>query len=133
MLNPIAPWITAPNGWSAYHAPAANTTATITRAAAGAGLRNVCDTLTFALLTTNAALGALSYVTVRDGASGVGTIIWQAVIGSPTAASGAQSRNISLSNVGLIGSLNTSMTFEFNAGPGVDNYEAVAATGHVQP
>ncbi len=108
--------------WNAVHAPVANTIATVTIAAGGAGVRHVLESLTANVIVVTAAnLLAVQpvYWVVRDGATGVGTILFQ---GSATAAC--------LSGLSILGSPNTAMTIEFTVAPGATNFESVSATGY---
>lgn len=115
--------------WSINHAPAANTTATITRAAGAAGVRHVCTSIHAKMIDVAAAgLGPLT-VTLRDGATGAGTILWQTkLFASLTAAIGKD--EITLTGLNIVGSAATAMTLEFTAGPGASNFELVDLAGH---
>lgn len=110
---------------TAVHFPAANTQATCNKAAGGAGVRNVCTGLTVVLAggTTTPAAAQVNVV-LRDGASGSGTIVWQAVIAIPATA-GAMS-GIALSGLCIIGTANTAMTLEFSGAAGANTFESVA-------
>src|SRR3990167_4228949 len=72
------------NIWSAHHVPAANTIATITKASAGAGVRNVCTWLTVKLVAVaTAPTAANTSVSLIDGATGGTTYLWRATISLP--------------------------------------------------
>lgn len=118
---------TAP-AWYIHHLPAANTQATITRAAAGVGVKNVClgFTVTLAAQSTAPAAVQLS-VSLIDGASGGGTYLWRSVISLPAIAGAVSS--ITLSNVYLVGTANTALTLEFSAAGGANTIESVSMRG----
>lgn len=121
--------ISAPPGeWSINHTPAANTQATITRAAGAAGVRHVCKSITATLIGLAAAVEATVLVNLRDGATGAGTILWSTrllVQGGTGAETG-----ISLSGLNIVGSAATAMTLEFAAAGGANTFESVAMTGY---
>ena len=114
--------------WTRIHRPAANTQATIAKAAAGAGVRNVCTALTVVLAATAAAPTAVNLnVSVIDGASGGTTYLWGMTISIPAVAgatTGAQ-----LTNLWLPGSANTALTIEFSAAGGANTIESVWMSG----
>lgn len=114
--------------WGASHVPAANTQATATRAAAGAGIRNVCTgfTVTLAAQATDPAAIQL-VVRVIDGASGTGTYLWQSVIAIPATAGAIAA--IVRSSIYLPGTANTAMTVEFSAAGGANTIESVSMDG----
>jgi hypothetical protein len=62
--------------FAVQHSPAVNSQATITKAAAGAGVQNVAEGVSFGFSATTA-LGGITTVTInlRDGATGAGTIL----------------------------------------------------------
>lgn len=114
------------DGWSIYHEPAANTQATITRAAVGA-VYHVCTGITATFAATGIATAASVYVRLRDGASGGGTILWTGAI-AVTAVAG-DSKAIALSGLWLKGSVNSAMTLEFSVAGGANTVETVTLTG----
>lgn len=112
--------------WSVNHTPVANTQATITRAAGGAGVRHVCTSITFSLNALTTAAETTVLVNLRDGATGAGTILWsQRVHVIPGGTTG-----IALAPLNIFGTANTAMTLEFAAAGGADTFESVAMTGH---
>lgn len=131
-FDPAAGALTVRNPlvWSIVHTPAANTQATISRAAAGAGLKHVCVGLsaTFVAATTAPAAIQVS-VALRDGASGAGTILWQANMSLP-ATGGASSQPIQLTELFIPGTANTAMTLEFSVAGGANTLENVALMGY---
>lgn len=115
---------TGPGEWAIEHTPAANTQATISRAAV-ASQRHVCKGFTVTLSAV-AAIAAPLVVVLRDGASGAGTILWSSKLMAPA----GQVVTISRDNLNIVGSVNTAMTLEFAAAPGATNFENVALNGY---
>ena len=114
--------------WSAHHVPAANTQATITRAAQAAGIRNVCTWLTVKLVAGATAPTAVNTsVSLIDGATGETTYLWRATISLP--ATGGADNGIALSNLWLPGTAATGMTLEFLAAGGANTIESVSMGG----
>lgn len=118
--------------WAVNHAPAANTQATASQAAAGASTKNVC---TGFMVTASAGAAAptaiqLNFV-IRDGATGAGTVLWAGVLGVPATA--GASTGVAISGLWLVGTANTAMTIEFSAAGGANTIEAVSMQGTTQP
>jgi len=116
---------TLPGNWSVTSSPAANTQATATKAAGGAGVRHVANSVT-ASFAAGATAGAAIQVNLRDGASGAGTILWSALLTAPI----GDSRSVTLSGLNLVGSAATAMTLEFTAAGGATTLESVTLTGY---
>jgi hypothetical protein len=114
--------------WSTTHEPAANTQATITRAAAGVGVKNVCTglTVTFAAGATAPAAVQVA-VRLRDGGTGAGTVLWAAVLSLPATA--GASVGVARQGLWIPGTANTAMTLEFSAAGGANTIQAVALEG----
>lgn len=113
------------------HTPAANTQATKTQAAAGAGHRNIARSITVTF--SNNASGAAAVGTVfnlRDGATGAGTILWSATLWLPATA--GASEQIAISDLEIKGSEDTAMTLEAAAAGGANTVQTVALTGEIQ-
>lgn len=122
----VRPW--GAGDWTVVHFPASNTQATASKTAGGAGVRHVCTGITVVLAGgTTAPAAAQVNVALRDGASGAGTILWQAVITLPATA-GAMN-GISRSHLHISGSANTAMTLEFSAAGGANTFESVTIEG----
>lgn len=113
-----------PGDWSIEHRPAVSTLATVTRAAGAAGVRHVCTSI-FATLAPVAAQGPI-YVLLRDGAAGVGPVLWSAVMMSTV----GFTADAILSGLNIVGSAATAMTLEFSAAPVATNFQAVSMTGY---
>lgn len=118
----------AENVWTASHLPAANTQATISRAAAGAGIRNVCTSLTVMLVAgATAPTAATVTVSLIDGATGGTTYLWRAAISVPATA--GATNGISITGLWLPGTANTALTLEFSAAAGLNTIESVTMSG----
>jgi hypothetical protein len=122
----VRPW--GAGDWTQVHFPASNTQATTSKSAGAAGVRHVCTGITVVLAGgTTAPAAAQLNVALRDGASGAGTILWQAVITLPAIA-GAMN-GIALSGLHIRGTAATAMTLEFSAAGGANTFESVSMTG----
>lgn len=113
--------------WSINHTPAANTQATITRAAV-ASQRHVCTSITASLIGLAASAEATVLINLRDGATGTGTILWSTRL--LVAGTTGTETGISLSNLSIFGTANTAMTLEFETAGGASTFESVALTGY---
>lgn len=115
--------------WNAQHAPAANTKATITKASAGAGLRNVCTSITVSLAAGASAPAAIQVsVALIDGASGGTTYLWGPNVISLPAVAGATSAFI-IGQCWKPGTAATGLTLEFSAAGGASTIESVSMDG----
>lgn len=123
----FAPVVAPPTDWSVTHNPAVNTTATATKAAGGAGVRHVCTSI-HATMANSGGAAVVGSVVLRDGAAGAGAILWSGEM-AVTAVAGDY-RAISISGLNIVGSPNTAMTLEFQAGPGANMFQSVALTGY---
>lgn len=112
------------NQWSVQHTPTAATQATITKAAV-AGTRHVCDSIT-ATIACGATAQTPINVVLRDGASGVGAILWSAKLSAPV----NSMADIELESLGIIGTSGNAMTLEFTAAGVAASEEAVSMVGY---
>jgi hypothetical protein len=87
----------------------------------------VCKSITVSIAAV-AAQGAINVV-LRDGATGVGAILWQAVL---IAAAGTSDR-ITLSGLNIAGSAGNAMTLETTAAPAATNFAVVSLSGYDTP
>lgn len=113
-------------GWTKNHAPAAATQATISQAAAGAGIKNVCTSISVSLSSAAAPTVGVVTFNLRDGATGAGTILWTLKLSLPATAGLALSESIP---VWIEGTANTAMTLETAAAPAANVQATVAMTG----
>lgn len=109
------------------HQPAVATQATISQAAAGVGVRNVCTGFTVTLSSTAAPTAGSVIFNLRDGASGAGTILWSGRLSIPAAA--GNGATISLGGIWIQGTANTAMTLESAAAPSANTFATVAMIG----
>lgn len=116
---------TRPGQWAFNHQPAVSTRATVTRGAGGAQVRNVCTGFGFTLNAV-AAITVPVVVNLRDGATGVGTILWTGRYTAPVGTTFA----LDLSGLNIVGSPNTAMTFEFAAAPAAGDFQSVNIQGY---
>lgn len=122
--------VAPPANWSITHTPAANTQATISRAAV-ASTRHICTSISAVLSAPVAVLSGAVQINLRDGATGAGTILWSQTVEAGGAASVVNDRAvIMLSGLQIFGSVNTAMTLEFSAAGGAGTFESVALTGY---
>lgn len=120
---------TDPGQWTATHAPAVNTQATASKVAGGAGVRHVCTGISINLAAGGTAPTATQLtVNLRDGATGVGTILATWTIAIPATAGAFATVN--LTGLKIPGTANTAMTLEFTAAGGANVYESVTLFGH---
>lgn len=121
---------TPPGQWAITHTPAANTQATITRAAGGAGTRHWCTSISAVLMAPAATASGVVQISLRDGGTGAGTILWSQSVQVGGAASITVDRaTIEISGLCIRGSDNTAMTLEFSAAGGAGTFESVSLTG----
>lgn len=115
--------------WNAQHAPAANTKATITKAAGASGVRNVCTSITVVLAAGATAPAAIQVsVALIDGASGGTTYLWGPNVISLPAVAGATSAFV-IGQCWKPGTAATAMTLEFSAAGGANTIESVSMDG----
>jgi hypothetical protein len=112
-----------PDMWSVPHTPAAATQATASRAA-NASQRHVCTGI-YAIISAVAAQAGIQ-VNLRDGASGVGTILWSQTIALPVGGIAV----INISDLNIPGALNAAMTLETSGAPAATNFASVTLTGY---
>lgn len=96
--------------------------------AAVVGARHVCTSISIGLNASAVTTGGSFQVVLRDGATGVGTIIWGTRIG--ISATAHDSRFIGLSGLNFPGSVNTAMTLEFNAAGPANVLQALTLGGY---
>lgn len=117
--------VAEPGEWAVSAIPAAATRATVTLAGA-VGTRHVCRSITACLVNDAAAQTGPCFVYLRDGASGVGAILWAGVLRGGANANG----QISLSGLNIVGTAGNDMTLEFDVAPDAGHNQTVAMTGY---
>lgn len=113
--------------WSVQHQPAVGSQATISKAAVG-DKRHRCTSITATLSGT--AAQTVLYVNLRDGATGAGTILWSAPM---VVAAGLVPDRVVVSNLNIVGSVNTAMTLEFAGAGAGTTIQDVSLTGWTGP
>lgn len=118
---------------SASSSPGAGVQASASLPADGSGLgaKNVLIRVSWSMGDTAAVAGGTFKVVVRDGASGVGTILWQKEIGPLPANSFVEGSEVWPLGGGIPGSATTAMTVEFTAAPAGTGFQSVAITGYL--
>ena len=119
LVAPISTW--------SEQALASAAAATVTHAAGGAGVRHVTTSVTGCIINGGGTAAAPA-LELRDGATGAGTIVWQAVLAIN--ATTGDTNCVTISGLAIIGSDNTAMTLEFNSSPGTSNQVTVSLTGY---
>jgi hypothetical protein len=115
-----------PGHWSIHAGPAVDLQATASRAAGGPGVRHVLTSLCFTMVPNVAGSNiGPARCFIRDGASTSGTILWQGLL----SCGAGQAAVVALSGLSIVGSINTALTIEFDAGK-VGALQSVAATGY---
>lgn len=108
--------------------PAVNVQATATRAAV-TGKSHIVQTIHCTLNAgTVAPTAAQVGVVLRDGATGVGTVLWASQMSLPAVA-GQSSPPIEISGLTISGTPGNAMTLEFTAAGGANTFQTVAFTG----
>lgn len=124
--QPFAKLVANPGEWSVFHTPAVNVKATCSRGSGGAGVINVCRSISAALSGLSTAAESFLTLNLIDGASGGGAILWAMTLHAiPAGTTG-----IAIAGLNIPGSANTVMTLEFAAAGGADTVESVALTGY---
>lgn len=121
--------VAPPGEWAINSAPAAGTQASVTRAAGGAGVRHVAKAVAITLASTGLLPTVATFtVSLRDGPSGGGAILMTWVI-RVDAAINKNYAPITMCGLNVVGSADTAMTIEFNAGA-ANLLQAVSLTGY---
>jgi hypothetical protein len=113
------------NAFNLFSVPATATQATVTQAAGAAGVRNVCNAISFGLQTIGTLQGVIQ-VNLRDGATGAGTVLWSMTIGLAV----STFFGFSVSGLNIVGSAATAMTLEFSAAGVAASSESVTLNGY---
>lgn len=104
---------TAPGSWSVQSTPAVSTAPSATKAAGAAGVRHVATGVLISLSAV--AAQTIIYFTLRDGATGAGTILWQVGLIAPI---GTNIGPLALPLPNLPGTAATAMTLELTNAAG---------------
>lgn len=124
----VRPW--GPIDWATGSLPAVNVVASASRAAGGAGVRNICTSITATLISSSTVANAATTGTVvlRDGPTANGAILWAAQMALPATA-GSAAAPINLGGLNIRGSANTTMCLEFLSASGASTQQCVSITG----
>lgn len=116
--------------WAVYADPPAGSVASASQGAAG-GVVHVCHGFSATLAVGAAAPIAGVYdVFVRDGAPGVGSILWAE--GIAISASPGDRARVGMSGLDIPGTAGAAMTVEFNGAPQANVYQRVSMSGYSQ-
>jgi hypothetical protein len=113
-----------PGTWSMQSTPAAAAQATTTRPADPSGGRHICRGI-YVCIAANGTAQAPLQVVLRDGASGVGTILWSKKLSTPA----MQTATVDVPSLSLVGSPGTAMTLEFVGAGAAATEQAITLTG----
>ena len=117
--------VTQRHEWSEVDEPADNVTASVTRAANASG-RHVCKSITVSV--AGASAGMRRRFKLRDGITGVGTILWSASFLHLA----GDSKQITVPNLNIVGSKNTAMTLEADGASGTGTIQTITFTGYTE-
>lgn len=121
----------APTDWTESHVPNAGLIATCTHAGV-AGARHIVTGI-YAQLEFTAIPPATTTLVLRDGASGIGAILWQLRLSNAASPAGS-SRTIAIPGLHIPSGANGSaMTLEFTLFSGATNFQSVSMTGYSVP
>lgn len=117
--------------WSVTGSGAGAQQAIASKALGAAGVRHVAKRVIITAATTGTVQPAIQ-VNLRDGASGLGTVLasWQVGIGLSTALSGVCAQNIDVDNLNLVGTSATAMTLEFSGAAAAATTTSVTLIGY---
>jgi hypothetical protein len=114
--------VVGPGQWCVNHVPVAATQATATKA-----LSNTAHRVAARISASINAVAAqgVQILVLRDGATGVGAILWQQRVGPVLA---GDSKNFTW-DVEIVGTTGFAMTLEFTTAPAATNFNSVALNG----
>lgn len=118
--------------WAVSDAPTAGVRATASKTAV-AGSRHIATAISFSVITTTTApTVATLTISLRDGASDTGTVfmVWRVRVSA--AMTDQNVAQVVLSGLNVVGTDNTAMTLEFDAGD-INTLEDVSLTGYSVP
>ena len=113
--------------WDVLSTPAVSLQATASKAAGAAGVRHVADCVSYSAGAIAAPAATTLFINLRDGATGVGTVIWSKTVTIPATA--APHYDFSFCGLNLIGTAATAMTLEFSVLL-TNESESVTLTGY---
>lgn len=104
--------------WSITNAAAVNNVATATKAAGTGSTKHACTGVQYSIWQDNTGTvsGAAGFtIAIRDGATGVGTVLWSLTFSFPLATNGASKEGWIAFPTPIIGSAATAMCVEFTS------------------
>lgn len=110
--------------WSVNSTPAVSTQASASRAASGAGKVHVATSCSGSISTIAAQTNIT--LSLRDGATGAGTVLWSETIICPITTPCVLTSGV----VNLAGTASTAMTCEWSAAPVATNFAVATLTGY---
>lgn len=134
VLQGTSPWeisgiFADPDNWAINHAPDTDVRATASRAPV-VGQKHHATAISFSVITTTTApTVATLTVTLRDGASGAGTVLMVWRVRVSAAMTDSNVAQVVLGGLNVVGSVNTAMTLEFDVGT-LNALEDVSLTGY---
>lgn len=123
----VVPGYAEANAWAISNVAAANTAATVSKAAGSAAQRHVCTGFQVTMSSLGAPTPEVIVFQIRDGATGAGTVIWSGSISLPAVA--GTSTSCGLTGLWLVGTAATAMTIETAQGGGANDYISVNLQG----
>ena len=123
----VVPGYAEANSWQISNVAAANTAATVSKAAGTSAQRHVCTGFMFTFSSLGAPTPEVIVLQIRDGATGAGTVIWSGSFSLPAVA--GESKAFGLTGLWLVGTAATAMTIETAAGGGANDYLSVNLQG----
>lgn len=105
--------VSPPGMWSVINSAGVGNQSTATKAAAGAGVRHICTGIVVAFGAVAAPVATFLTWNLRDGTTGVGTVLAQGLVAVPAAV--FQSDPIVITGITIPGTAATAMTLEFSA------------------
>lgn len=121
----------AANSWAIAVTAAANTAATVSKAAGTSSQRHVCTGAVITFASLGAPTPELITWRIRDGATGAGTTLYTGYISLPAVA--GEAKSIVVPNLWLVGTAATAMTIETLEGGGANDYLSVSLQGVTIP
>ncbi len=122
---------TGPGEWATFSNPGGAVQASASRAAA-AGVRHVAKSMVGDYFATGVlAAPSVNNLVLRDGLSGVGTILWSRALGlqlTPAGTTGVADHVMS-PPVSIVGTAGNAMTLEFTAAGPLNTFEVISLTG----
>lgn len=118
VTQPNAMKVAKPGEWTVTNTPAVGVQAVASKAAGGAGVRHIISGFSAGVRANGVAMNSPFGVAVRDGASGVGVLLWLEILTVDALVNQFSSDKMGRIGLSLLGSPNTAATVEFSAAVG---------------